>query len=228
MEEDNYGSVQDVKIVDSPREVNILYDLTYLTVLQTIVRRGLPASVIAKEAEISLDRVLYRLRVLTETGLVRVVHEQPRHGRPIKYYRAVAKTFFTPAATTVELAMDGWRDHRQLRTLLDRIVTNLLLTTTVEHGGIDGELVSFDPRGTIERSVGYFADNAFTKLPPHVMEDKRLSYGEFVLSPSAAKTFVQDVGDAITKAMETSQESTERTKRLYSFVVAIGPVPRSN
>lgn len=228
MKEDNYGSVLDVKIIDSPRDVKILYDLTYLMVLQAIVLRALPASAIAEAAEMSLDRVLYRLRVLTETGLVQVVHEQPRHGRPIKYYRAVAKTFFTPAATTVELTMGGWRDHRQLRVLLDRIVTTLQSAVSHAHGGIDGELVSFDPGGTVERSVGYLVDGTFSKLPPHVMEDKRLSYGEVRLTAAAAKEFVDDVGNAITKAIKASQQNGDRGKRSYSFVVAIGPVPRSN
>lgn len=227
MEEDNYGSVLDMKIVDSPREVAMLYDLTYLTVLQTIVPRALPASAIATEVEISLDRVLYRLRALTQIGLARVVHEEPRHGRAMKYYRAVAKTFFAPHATTLELTMAGWRHHQQSRAMFDRIITDLTQTVRVEHGGVDGELIALTPAGTIERRAGYVSNDVFTKIPPHLIDDKGLSYGELTLTREIARELVETLRSAIQRAMDASEQIPEREKKqLYSFIATIAPASR--
>lgn len=56
----------------------------------------------------------YRVRKLERLGILQVVNEEKRKGRPIKHYRAAARAFFAPFAVlpheTFERALvDSWR-----------------------------------------------------------------------------------------------------------------------
>ena len=48
----------------------------------------------------SLNTVLYRIKTLLQVGLLEVVHERPRKGRPVKVYRSVHDAYFIPFRMT--------------------------------------------------------------------------------------------------------------------------------
>ncbi len=58
------------------------------------------ASGVAAELGVKVSSMLYRIRQLLDLKLLRVSRVEPRHGRALKYYRAVADGFFVPFEST--------------------------------------------------------------------------------------------------------------------------------
>lgn len=223
----NYGSLQDVKILDSPANIRLLFKFSYLVLLRLLVKDVYTASSLSQESGISLDKVLYRLRVLTHQGLIHVVHEQPRAGRSIKHYRAVAKSFFIPQNMLGEMALSGWQEFREIRQALDHVLENAA-TRYDDADGLVGDLVTFETDATIQRQNGYLNENKFTLLPEIERNRRNVSYGELPLTRDAALQYHADLETALRKALTTSHNAAPSVKREnYMLVVAFAPVPES-
>jgi len=67
---------------------------------------------------LSLSLLHYHVGRLRKLGLVKLVREDRRPGRPVKRYRAVARAFFLPAAKASRGSGDGL--SRELREALER------------------------------------------------------------------------------------------------------------
>lgn len=70
-----------------------------LILLALIDRARSPAELVAL-TDTRLNLLNYHLNRLVTLGLARVEHEAPRAGRSVRYYRAIAKSFFVPARLT--------------------------------------------------------------------------------------------------------------------------------
>jgi hypothetical protein len=82
--------------VENPAWAAVRLDPRSLRYLAPFIGQALTASAAARELEIGLTTLLYRVRRFRDLGLVHVVQVDQRHGRPIKQYRAVAYVFFVP------------------------------------------------------------------------------------------------------------------------------------
>jgi hypothetical protein len=87
------------------------------------------ASQVARELEVDVGSVLYRIKRMCAYGLIRCTRLEPRAGRPIRYYRSVADAVFAPLELTslssvAELIRFGRRDSAQE---LDRALENAWL-----------------------------------------------------------------------------------------------------
>lgn len=87
-------------VVDDPRQARLLTDDDVLRFFRPFLARDASASDAAAEAEVSLDRMLYRIRTFVDAGLLRVVRRRPRAGRPIKIYRSSHDAYLVPYAAT--------------------------------------------------------------------------------------------------------------------------------
>ena len=70
------------------------------------------------ETGLSLSLLHYHVGRLRRLGLIEIESEEPRHGRPVKRYRACAERFFVPAAFSA--GGPGEALSRQLKASLDR------------------------------------------------------------------------------------------------------------
>ncbi|MGL5909793.1 MAG: hypothetical protein ACRCZP_07320 [Phycicoccus sp.] len=101
-----------VHVVTEPTVARLLVDVSRVRFLGPFLGQESTASDAAARLGVTLDQMLGRLRLLTRAGLVVVVRTQPRAGRAVKVYRAVADEFFVPLST-LELDRDTLRseDH---------------------------------------------------------------------------------------------------------------------
>lgn len=102
MTEPDYGSAEldDFYVVNDPAQAEILSDSKALRFFGPFLARERSAGSAAAELGVPIDRLLYRIRRFLETGLLRIVREEPRSGRPIKIYRSSADAYFVPFAVT--------------------------------------------------------------------------------------------------------------------------------
>jgi hypothetical protein len=66
----------------------------------------------AAEVGCKLNAMHYRVKTFLEAGLLMVVREEKRAGRPVKIYRSVANAFFVPFQLTAHAtAQESWLAH---------------------------------------------------------------------------------------------------------------------
>lgn len=76
--------------VRTPGQARLLSDPAALRHLEPFIGRTLGPGAAAREAGVSVERMLYRVRQFLEAGLLEEVGEQRRAGRPVRLYRAPA------------------------------------------------------------------------------------------------------------------------------------------
>lgn len=72
----------------TPEQARLLSDPAALRHLEPFIGRTLGAGAAAREAGVSVERMLYRVRQFLKAGLLEQVGEEKRAGRPVKLYRA--------------------------------------------------------------------------------------------------------------------------------------------
>ena len=70
---------------------------------------------VGRELDVPVNAVLYRARLLVKHGLVRVVGEERRRGRPMKRYSAAAQAFIVPVTLVPVGTLDGLLALNELR-----------------------------------------------------------------------------------------------------------------
>jgi len=86
--------------VTDPEQARLLTDGKIQAYFRPFLARDATASEAAAEIRVDLNAVLYRVKTFLAAGLLRVVREVPRHGRPIKVYRSVHEAYFIPYEVT--------------------------------------------------------------------------------------------------------------------------------
>lgn len=87
-----------VCVVEDAHQARLLSDDRSFRFLEPFIARELSASAAAAEIGCKLDTLLYRIRTFMAAGLLKLVRQEPRRGRPVKVYRASADAYFTPYA----------------------------------------------------------------------------------------------------------------------------------
>lgn len=112
---------------------------------------------LAKEIGEPLPKLHYHLGRLLDAGLLRPCRTEPRAGRPIRYYRAVAESFLISLADMGEPVSEGW--NRELRRSLAEQANRRelsLLYHTDEAGRFRVRLVDPEGRGRSGRAFDYW------------------------------------------------------------------------
>lgn len=87
--------------LDSSEAAQIFADPRSRRFIEPFIGRERTVKEVAAELDVTMSSALYRVRQLAALGLLEVTRSEPRHGRPIKHYRAVAEGFFVPFELTL-------------------------------------------------------------------------------------------------------------------------------
>lgn len=87
-------------VVADPTQARFLTDPAKKTFLLPFLARDRRIAEAAAEVDCSINRMLYQVRTLLDCGLLHVVREEPRAGRPVRVYRTVHDAYFVPFAAT--------------------------------------------------------------------------------------------------------------------------------
>ena len=93
MEEQNFISVHEVK---DERAAALLLDSETVNLLSPFIGAKKSVKEVSDEMGIKLANYYFYVKQFERTGLIKVVEEVARAGRPIKRYQAVADEFFIP------------------------------------------------------------------------------------------------------------------------------------
>ncbi len=105
--------------------------------LYPFIGRERSASEVAQEYKANLKAYLYQIERMQQLGLLRHTQTKTRKGSPVKYYRAVADSFFVPFTATnlesLESMVDAWSQSLQ-PVFLKSFIHGL--ESTGEHWGV--------------------------------------------------------------------------------------------
>jgi len=107
--------------IEAPEQVAVFLDAKRRRILLAFFGRERSLTEAASTLSMSLNLLSYHVGRLTALGLLAIVREQKRTGRPIRFYRAAADAFLIPAAAMGRRVGDGLT--AELRTALDRADT---------------------------------------------------------------------------------------------------------
>lgn len=93
--------------VTSTEQAELLSDPVAVRFLEPFLGRERSASHAAAELGVAIDTLLYRVGRFLDAGLLEIIRERPRAGRPIKIYRTIADGFYVPFDLT------GFAEHEE-------------------------------------------------------------------------------------------------------------------
>lgn len=134
------------RTVDDPRAARILADPEATFWLEPFLGRVRSASEAARELGRPLDAVRYRLRRMADAGLVEVVGERRRSGRPVKLWRSVADGFVVPFEATPYADLEE-RIRRATAANADRFARSA--ATALREGGVEARRIYRGPDGAV-------------------------------------------------------------------------------
>ncbi len=176
-----------LRTVTDPRAAALLSDPDWVPWIEPFLGRTRSIAAVAEELGRPLDAVRYRVRRLHEVGVLEVVGQRPRAGRPIRLYRTVADGFVVPFEATPFVDLE----ERILATMtaqaraFARSAAQLL-----REGGAEARRIYRAPDGTVHQETA--ADDAM--LAAIAERDPLESLAlEASLSRSVARQLLRDM-----------------------------------
>lgn len=104
---------QEPFVAQTPEQARLLLDLAYAPALAVLIGKEASAGEVAQVTTNSVKQVHHRLTRLVSAGLIEVIGERARGGRPIKLYRAVSAAYRVPMALTAAATVEEWLEGMQ-------------------------------------------------------------------------------------------------------------------
>lgn len=180
--------------VTDPASVKLFLDSAALTTLEHLMLAEHSVAQLAQTLHAPLNAVHHRVRRLVAAGLVHETRAEPRHGRPIRHYRATADAYLVPydatPLTTVE-DLIGLHETGFARRFLSAVVhTGRRLVVNERDIGLrvfrDGDAVTVD----ITPRAGEFTLDEFLHPDAPVL---LLNWGELHLNRDDAKAMQREL-----------------------------------
>lgn len=195
-------------IVD-PVLAELITDPQLRRYIATFLERECSVGEAAKELEVSPQAMLYWTRKLVKLGLLKVVREERRRGKPIKYYRSVADGFFIPfvaiPSETLEALILKQEEYWQKLLARNLVRTGRDTFQELHNWGIC--LVRSEESGLFQDEVHHLrVDVAANPHDEHFLGDRLLepeapalwlSWSLFQLSFEDAKDFQRELAELV-------------------------------
>ncbi len=152
--------------VQSRAHAQVFENVLKRRIILSCVRQAKSISMVAGELAIPVKKTHYHITRLVGQGLLLVMAERPRKGRPIKLYQAIADSFFIPRAL-MEDANRGLRKtfHSALDEARIRAGGGTLVSVQGDGGmrmqpveGEPGQIVTAESWMTLQLSPGAIQD----------------------------------------------------------------------
>jgi len=206
--------------VANPVQARLLTDPTSRTLLEPFIGFEKSVTQAAGELGCSVQRLHYRVRQFQDAGLLEETRQEPRAGRPVRLYRAVADGFHIPFAFTPFADMEALiaRQHAPTDRLRNRASARLALESSgggrrIYRDAASGELnIESDALApeTLHDASAFSRDSAGNDVTLEVY-----------LKHEAARTFALELRDLCARLQDASLPETQGQR----FLVHLGLLP---
>jgi hypothetical protein len=135
-------------------------------IVQTLIPHAMTMAALARLIELPLSLLHYHVAKCVALGLLKVERVEPRAGRPVKHYRATARTFFVP--TELLPKMPGTDMSSQLRAALDSNQARSVEGVNFAHDGLRPSVFLVKARASQATAIELWLDIGLTSA--HAIE----------------------------------------------------------
>ena len=177
----------------------------------------------ATEVGCKLNAMHYRVKTFLEAGLLGVVREEKRAGRPIKVYRSVADAFFVPFGLTAHATQqEGWLAHIEpvARRIAQSMVKQHLEKERSGHCFFRDDrdnLILIGGQELPEGVIVFHPDVAYRPLGTD-------RYGNIFLTEDEARGLEHDLIELFSRYLKL-WHSDAQVRREHLFLYAFAPAP---
>ncbi len=209
-----------------PEAVRVVTDPKARRYLEPLVGQERSAGQLAKHLGVDLSSALYRLKQFSRLGLVEQTRLEPRRGRAVRYYRAVADGFYvpfgaTPHATTETLSPHTFETSQQL---LDKSVARAWAEAAGEPLALGIHLYRHADGRLYQNVTPHPGDAAPNRFFEHLLEPSSEAvwdtWGVRRLSRDEAKKLQRELASVFKRY----QPSEEKADREYVVRLAMAPL----
>lgn len=183
---------------------------------------------VARELDCKLNAMHYRVKTFLDTGLLRVVRQEKRAGRPVKVYRSVADAFFVPFDLTphADIAEDWVRTVEPTVQELGRA-----FGAAIERRGRTGQCVFRNVEGGVSSFGAHMGsetgDIVFNLDRPDLLVGADRC-GDIFLTEQQAKTLQDQLSNLFTRHLRLAQDDPVEGKKRerYLFIYALAPAKK--
>ncbi|MFC4637916.1 hypothetical protein [Deinococcus hohokamensis] len=206
------------QLVEDPAQARLLADPVAMQLFSPFLAREVSASQAAREAKVSVERMLYRVAQFCSHNLLKVVREDHRAGRPVRIYRSVADAYRVPFHLTPYADLEAMLEEQTGPTDRRR---NHAMARLLRRQGLSGRLVYRDAESGNVHTV--------TDLPLPFGWDELIEQGPagdftgtFWLEVSVAREVATRFRDLLTVLREAAQP--EGSGQPFQVQVALTPL----
>ncbi len=205
--------------VTNAEQARLLTEPAYDDAFRPFLARECSVGEAAAEAGLTLDAMLYRVRVLLKAGLLEVARVKPRAGRPIKLYRSVHDAYFIP----YELTPFASLEERLWRQFMPELKERLAIQARrLRERGFDGQRLYRNDFGET------FMESAPDALSPvDFLDSEREPALDFWTNVALTEQRAREVQRTLYDLWRRSQEPEAEVgdgKRRYRLAVAFVPL----
>ena len=208
--------------ITRPEVAHALTEFRTAQLLEPFMKRDLSLSEAARELRVKLPVLLYHINKFLAFGLLEVVRTEPRAGRPVKYYRSTAETFFVPYQLTSSetlaqlleelMAPTEQRFHREAAYTLQTLDPDWGLNISAHPD--EGVTYALAPRTT-----NYVPDAVSRILEPNAPALFVIN-GTFELDFETAKTLQRELSDLFSRYDKKQKPGSQH----YAYRLGLTPV----
>lgn len=136
------------QVVRDPKRARLLLSAGTRAHLAPFLGEARSVSEVAAATGAKANTVLRRVQRFVAAGLLAVVAEQPRRGRPIRRYRAVADVFFVPFEASAAADLDAALAEREAS--VARLLRRSVVRARQDAIGTWGTRIYRDDRGQVQ------------------------------------------------------------------------------
>lgn len=219
-DEAGLGSASPAHIVHDSAAADALTNPTSLRHLAPFLGRAVSISEAAKESGAKPNTTLKRAQRFIDLGLLEVVGERPRAGRPIKLYRTVADTFFVPFEATHAESLEAALKERDA--YWEELLRHNVVRARSERLGTWGTRFYRDSRGRLQVQTAVTPDANVTTLDAEGPAALSLWRDQLMLDFADAKALQREMFDLVKRYQQ------KRGAQRYVVRMGLAPVIRDD
>lgn len=212
--------------IHTETQAAILDDRALARFFHPFLGREKTVSQAAAEVGCKLNAMHYRVKTFLEVGLLKVIREEKRAGRPVKVYRSVADAFFVPFQFTAHATQqESWLAHiepvarRIARSMAEQYLTRERAGQCIFRDDRDN-LTSLGGQELLEDKEIVFHPDAFQRP---LGTDR---FGNIFLTEAEAQNLERELVELFGRYLQLWHADAQ-VRREHLFLYAFAPAPVS-
>ncbi len=203
-------------VVRDAEQARLLSDPKSFHYLEPFIAQTRTVTAAAEEVGCNVDTMLYRVKVFLKVGLLKVVREEKRAGRPIKHYRSGSDAYFVPFEVTPYAGLEERIAEMRLANGIEIVPA---MARLLREFGWEGQRIYRHPKGEVWRESALDAEVSLPDFNDPSLPIGRQFFSELYLLDEDARALQRELYE-VWGRYEKKSERGGPSHRRYGLEVA--------